>query len=66
MIDENTEEKVDELNHELAYKNKELELNLLEKERVKNYLSNIVIGNFSKQKPNILFFFSDHSRVESK
>ncbi|MBF0236997.1 MAG: PAS domain S-box protein [SAR324 cluster bacterium] len=35
------EEKVDELNHELARKNKELEQNLLEKERVKNYLSNI-------------------------
>ena len=35
------EEKVDELNHELARKNRELEQNLLEKERVKNYLSNI-------------------------
>ncbi|MGK5091713.1 ATP-binding protein [Deltaproteobacteria bacterium TL4] len=35
------EGKVDELNHELARKNNELELNLLEKERVKNYLSNI-------------------------
>ena len=35
------EEKVDELNHELAQKNKELEINLQERERVKNYLSNI-------------------------
>ena len=35
------EEKVDELNHELAQKNKELETNLQERERVKNYLSNI-------------------------
>ena len=35
------EEKVDDLNHELARKNKELELNLLDKERVKTYLSNI-------------------------
>lgn len=35
------EEKVDELNHELAQKNKELEMNLQERERVKNYLSNI-------------------------
>ncbi len=36
------ETKVDELNHELAQKNKELETNLQEKERVKNYLSNIL------------------------
>lgn len=35
------EQKVDELNHELAQKNKELEMNLQERERVKNYLSNI-------------------------
>lgn len=35
------EEKVDELNHELAQKNRELETNLQERERVKNYLSNI-------------------------
>lgn len=35
------EEKISILNDELAKKNKELELNLLEKERVKNYLSNI-------------------------
>ncbi len=35
------EEKVDELNHELAQKNRELEINLQERERVKNYLSNI-------------------------
>ncbi|MBF0277807.1 MAG: PAS domain S-box protein [SAR324 cluster bacterium] len=35
------EEKVDELNHELAQKNKELELNLQERERVRNYLTNI-------------------------
>ena len=35
------EQKVDELNSELARKNRELEQNLLEKERVRNYLSNI-------------------------
>lgn len=35
------EEKVDELNNELAEKNKELEHNLMERERVKNFLSNI-------------------------
>lgn len=35
------EDKIHELNHELSFKNKELENNLLEKERVKNYLSNI-------------------------
>lgn len=35
------EQKVDALNNELAIKNRQLEQNLLEKERMQNYLSNI-------------------------